>query len=94
MRKTGEECCYRKLFFSYSTDLAKATANTRILFTELCTTESGRCMDGFVVFTLICLDKNPGVHPISISEVLCRIIGKAVVQHLKSNITWQPTVYS
>jgi len=51
-------------------------------------------MDGFVVFTLICLDKNPGVHPISISEVLCRIIGKAVVQHLKSNITWQPTVYS
>jgi len=44
--------------------------------TELRTTESGRFMDGFVACTSIPLD----------GEVLRRIIGKAVVQHLKSDI--------
>jgi len=53
--------------------------------TELCTTESGRFI-GFVACTSIPLDKNPGVCPISFDEVLRRVIGKAVVQHLKRDI--------
>jgi len=43
-------------------------------------------MDGFVACTSIPLDKNPGVCPISFDEVLRRVIGKAVVQHLKRDI--------
>lgn len=44
-------------------------------------------MDSFVACTLIPLNKNPGVRPIGIGEVLRRIVGKAIISHLKDNIT-------
>ena len=41
---------------------------------------------GLVVCRLISLDKSPGVRPIGVGEVLRRIIGKAILTVLKSDI--------
>ena len=76
-----------KQYGNYSTDLANAVAHmTRILCTETCNKENDRELDSFLACTLIPLDKNPGVRPIGIGEVLRRIIGKTVVSHLRSDI--------
>ena len=43
-------------------------------------------IDRFVARRLISLDKSPGVRPIGVGEVLRRIIGKAILTELKSDI--------
>ena len=76
-----------KSFGNYSSDLANAIAQmARILCVENCSEGSGRNIECLVSCTLIPLDKNPGVRPIGIGEVLRRIIGKAVMHHLKNDV--------
>lgn len=77
-----------KSYGSYSTDLANAIAlMARIMCIESCHEHTERNMDSFVACTLIPLNKNPGVRPIGIDKVLRRIFGKAIISHLKDNIT-------
>ena len=45
-----------------------------------------KSIEGLVAFRLISLDKSPGVRPIGVGEVLRRIIGKAILTVLKSDI--------
>ena len=44
------------------------------------------CIDSFVACKLIPLNKNPGVRPIGVGEIIRRIIGKAIEWVLKSDI--------
>lgn len=76
-----------KSFGDRSNDLCKAIAKmTRIMCTETCSKETGRDMEAFLSCTLIPLDKNPGIRPIGIGEVLRRIVGKTVTAFLKNEI--------
>lgn len=57
--------------------LAKAVQNMcRIMCTETCNHQNYRNMEAFIACTLVPLNKNPGVRPIRIGEVLHRIVGK------------------
>ena len=55
--------------------------------TETCNHQNFRNMEVFVVWTLVPLDKNLGVKPIEICEVLCRIFEKGVMNEIKSDGT-------
>ena len=48
--------------------------------------DSLRSLEAFIACRLIPLDKNPGVRPIGVGEVLRRIVGKAVVFVIKPEI--------
>ena len=54
--------------------------------TEKCDKENGRDMEAFLSCTLVPLNKNPGVRPIGIGEVLRRIFGKSTKSILKEEI--------
>ena len=43
-------------------------------------------MKAFLACTLVLLDKNTGIHPIGIGEVLRRIVGKTLTTFLKREI--------
>ena len=45
-----------------------------------------KSIEGLVAFQLILLDKSPGITPTGVGEVLQRIIGKAILRVLKSDI--------
>ena len=53
-------------------------------------TERNDSIDAFLACRLIPLDKNPGLRPIGVGEVLRRIIGKAVMlitkEHIKKSV--------
>ena len=59
-----------------------------LLARMLCSEElvDPKSIEGLVACRLISLDKSPGVRPIGIDEVLRRIIGKAILTVLKSDI--------
>ena len=74
-----------KLYGAAGTDLSKAVARfARILCTE--EIEDPRSITALMACRLIPLDKNPGLRPIGIGEVLRRIIGKAVTSVLKTEM--------
>ena len=58
----------------------------------LCTTEidlektCSTSLESYIACRLIPLDKNPGVRPIGIGEVLRRIIGKAILSVIKPDV--------
>ena len=54
----------------------------------LCSEESvdPKSIEGLVACRIIPLDKSPGIRPIGVGEVLRRIIGKAILTVLKSDI--------
>ena len=43
-------------------------------------------LEAILVNQLIPLDKNPGLRPIGVGEVLRRIAGKVIVSHLKEDV--------
>ena len=76
-----------KSFGDRSTDLSKAIAKiTTMMCTERCDKKNGSDMEAFLSCTLVPLNKNPGVRPIGIGEVLRRIVGKSVTTVLKKDI--------
>ena len=71
-------------FKSGSTELCDALA---AVGRRICTTYvDPLSMTSFVAYRLIALDKCPGVHLIGIGEVVRRIIGKAIVRTISSEI--------
>ena len=73
------------IFGNPSDDLCHATA---LLARMLCSEElvDPKSIEGLVACRLIPLDKSPGIRSIGIGEVLRRIIGKAILTVLKSDI--------
>ena len=73
-----------KAFTKEGDDLSFSLARlTRRLCTELVDPET---VSSLLACRLIGLNKNPGVRPIGIGEVLRRIIGRTVTQHLRNEI--------
>ncbi len=82
-----DACAWRRLCTSFGTvsdDLCQAVADTakRISTVDL----PADYLKGYVACRLVPLDKNPGVRPIGICEVVRRIIGKAVLRVLSRSI--------
>ena len=72
----------KKLFGEAATDLQKAIASlARILATEKC---SG--IDALLARCLTPLDKNPGVRPIGIGEVIMRVIGSCIMEVMRDEV--------
>jgi len=76
-----------KSFGDSSSNLCQAIANVT---KKLCTREC-RNIDALLASRLIPLNKNPGLRPIGVGEILRRIIGKAVVavtrDHIAKSVT-------
>ena len=71
-------------FGQCSTDLCKAMAKC---VRKLCSEENLHSnLEAFLSCRLIPLDKNPGLRPIGVGEVLRRIAGKAVVNIIREDI--------
>ena len=66
-----------------STDLCRAIVNVA---KKLCTENVNQRVEALMACRLIPLDKNPGLRPIGIGEVLRRIIGKMVVSVLRADL--------
>ena len=65
-------------------DLCKTFAE---VIKKLCTAENqSTSLEAFLANRLIPLDKNPGLRPIGVGEVLRRIAGKVIVSHLKEDV--------
>ena len=73
-----------KQFGKSSIDLCKAFAE---VIKKICSIENqSASLEAFLACRLIPLDKNPGLRPIGIGEVLRRIAGKVVVTHFRTEI--------
>ena len=53
---------------------------------KLCTEELSTSTEGFLACQLIPLNKNPGLRPIGVSEVLKKIIGRVIVSVVRNDI--------
>ena len=76
---------YNSIFGNASDDLCQAI---RLLTQVLSSEESvdPKSIEGLVACRIIPLHKSPGIRPIGVGEVLRRIIGKAILTVLKSDI--------
>ena len=71
-------------FGDANVDLRKAIAN---FIKKICTEKvSAVSIEAFVACRLIPLDKNPGLRPIGVGEILRRITGKVIVSVLKKEV--------
>ena len=71
-------------FGNSTDDLCKTFAE---VIKKLCTVENqSTSSEAFLTNRLIPLDKNPGLRPIGVGEVLRRIAGKVIVSHLKEYV--------
>ena len=74
-----------KQFGQYSTDLCTSIAEmTKLLCAE---THSPKSLEPLLASRLIPLNKNPGLRPIGVGEVLRRIVGKIVSKVVKDDVT-------
>ena len=73
-----------KQFGKSSIDLCKTFAE---VIKKICSIENqSTSLEAFLACQLIPLDKNPGLRPVGIGEVLCRIVGKVVITHFRTEI--------
>ena len=72
-----------KNFGESSSDLCQTLAKVT---KKLCTEELSASLEGFLACRLIPLNKNPGLRPIGVGEVLRRIIGKVIVSVVRNDI--------
>ena len=80
--------CWRRIlmsgnFGSSGEDLRKAIAD---MTKRLCGDNTVKHLGAFLACRLITLDKQPGVRPIGIGEILRRVIGKIVMKLLKRDV--------
>ena len=75
-------------FGSASQDLRKAFAEMikKICTQKIETENDATALEAFLACRLIPLDKNPGLRPIGVGEVLHRIAGKVVMKVLKEDV--------
>ena len=53
----------------------------------MCTAENlSSSLKAFLAIRLISLDKNPGLRPVGVGEVLQRIVGKVIITHERDDI--------
>ena len=71
-------------FGSCATDLCKATAE--VVKTISSKSDTSNSLEAFLASRLISLNKNPGLRPIGVDEVLRRIVGKALVSAVREDI--------
>ena len=71
-----------------NSDLRKTIADMiKKLCSDIITVENGcSSLEAFVACRMIPLNKNPGLRPIGVGEVLCRIAGKVVMKVSKSDV--------
>ena len=74
--------CNNKMYGAVSDDMCHELAK---MTRQLCTKECDN-MEALMACRLVPLDKNPGLRPIGIGEVLRRIIGKTIMVCLKEDI--------
>ena len=72
-----------RVFGSSSTDLCNAVINVA---KKLCIEDVNQNVAALMACRLVPLDKNPGLRPIGIGEVLRRIVGKMVVMVLRADL--------
>lgn len=73
-----------KYFGDSSDDFCKALSK---VIQKLCTDKScSTTIESLMACRLIPLDKNPGLRPIGVGEVLRRIIGKVVTYSLRNDV--------
>ena len=73
-----------KQFDNSSTDACTATAE---VIKKLYTAEKfSPSLEAYLMCRLIPLDKNPGLHPIGIGEILHQIVGKVIVTHIRKDL--------
>ena len=73
-----------KQFGTSSTDLCKAIAE---VIKKLCTIDNlSPSLEPFLACRLIPLDKNPGLRPVGIGEILRRTAGKVIVSHIRKDL--------
>ena len=71
-------------FGDANVDLRKAITN---FIKKICTEKmSAVSIEAFVACRLILVDKNPGLPPIGVGEILRRITGKVIVSVLKKEV--------
>ena len=84
MQMDGIEFFTSKIFGNSSTDLCKTFAE---VIKTLCTVKcQSSALEAYLACRLIPLDKNPGLRPIGIGEILLRIAGKVIVSAIQKYI--------
>ena len=78
-----------KVLGNYPSDLCKAIADfiKFICINEIEVQKNTTSLDSFIASRLVLLDKNPGLQPIGVGEVLCRIPRKVVMSIVKDDVT-------
>ena len=78
-----------KVFCSCTSDLRKAIADfiKHICVNEIKFQNNTTSLETYIASRLVPLDKNPGLRPIGVEEVLCRIAGIVVMTIVKEDVT-------
>ena len=78
-----------KVFGSCTCDLRKAIADfiKYICINEIEFQNNATSLGIFLASGLVLFDKNPGLRPIGVGEVVCKIAGKVVMSIVKDDVT-------
>ena len=85
----GRKMLTSNIFGSCTYDLRKVIANFIKYFfiSEIKFQNNTTSLERFISSRLVPLDKNPGLRPIGVGELFCRIAGKVVMIIVKDDVT-------